>query len=130
LARGGAAVRPAGSNCCWLAPGFTGPLKKFAAESRQAGAAEAHAHELDVAETTAWKFLWPVDRKNRKFGIWKSKFGTSSSTTPAALMAVYTFVLGLYADWDAMLHSKRARLLRLSFSSLAASGARCGREHP
>src|SRR5712671_109006 len=96
-------------------------LKKVTAESRQAGAAEAHFHELDVAKTESVE----------TFIAWaKAKIQDPKSKTPdparlhvlinnaGGAIGVDTIAEGQDADWEAMLQSNVLGVLRVTRAAL------------
>ena len=93
-------------------------LKTVAAESRQAGAAAAHVHELDVAETAsvetfmAWAKKKIVNRKSKIANLHvliNNAGGAHGADTVAE---------GKDADWEAMLQSNVLGVLRVTRAAL------------
>jgi len=93
-------------------------LKKVAAESRQAGAAAAHFHELDVAETAsvetfmAWAKKKIVNRKSEIANLHvliNNAGGAHGADTVAE---------GKDADWETMLQTNVLGVLRVTRAAL------------
>jgi 3-hydroxy acid dehydrogenase / malonic semialdehyde reductase len=93
-------------------------LKKVVAESRQAGAAEAHAHELDVAETTSVEVFMAWAKK--KIGNRKSEIGNLHVliNNAGGAHGMDTVAEGRDADWEAMLQSNVLGVLRVTRAAL------------
>src|SRR5450432_2552382 len=93
-------------------------LKKVAAESRKAGASEAHVHELDVAETTSVEVFMTWAKK--KIENRKSEIGNLHVLVNNAGGAhgVDTVAEGRDADWEAMLQSNVLGVLRVTRAAL------------
>jgi len=93
-------------------------LKKAAAESRQAGAAAAHFHELDVANTASVEaFMAWAKRKiaNRKSQIENLHVLVNNA---GGAHGVDTIAEGRDDDWEAMLQSNVLGVLRVTRAAL------------
>jgi NADP-dependent 3-hydroxy acid dehydrogenase YdfG len=86
-------------------------LKKVAAESRQAGAAAAHFHELDVASTASVEtfMAWAKEKIGNLHVLINNAGGAHGSDTIAE---------GKDADWEAMLQTNVLGVLRVTRAAL------------
>jgi 3-hydroxy acid dehydrogenase / malonic semialdehyde reductase len=93
-------------------------LEKVAAESRKAGASEAHVHKLDVAETASVEdfMAWAKD----KIGNRQPKSGNLHVliNNAGGAHGVDTVAGGRDADWEAMLQSNVLGVLRMTRAAL------------
>ena len=93
-------------------------LKKVAAESRKAGALEAHVHELDVAETASVEVFMAWAKE--KIGNQKSETGHLHVliNNAGGAHGMDTVAEGRDADWEAMLQSNVLGVLRVTRAAL------------
>ena len=93
-------------------------LKKVAAESRKAGALEAHVHELDVAETSSVAVFMAWAKQ--KIGNQKSETGNLHVliNNAGGAHGMDTVAEGRDADWEAMLQSNVLGVLRVTRAAL------------
>ena len=93
-------------------------LKKVAAESRQAGAAAAHYHELDVSKTgSVEKFVSWARKKVQNSGFKIRNLHVLINNAGGAHGADTIFE-GKDADWEAMLQSNVLGVLRVTRAAL------------
>src|SRR5665213_887969 len=88
-------------------------LKKVAAESRRAGAAEAHFHELDVSKTASVEnfFAWAKKKlKAQPLHVLINNAGGAHG--------IDTVAEGKDADWEAMIQSNVLGVLRVTRAAL------------
>jgi len=86
-------------------------LKKVAAETRKAGAAEVHFHFLDVAKTESVEtFISWVRQKIRNLHVLINNAGGAHGLDPVAG--------GKDADWEAMIQSNLLGVLRMTRAAL------------
>jgi NADP-dependent 3-hydroxy acid dehydrogenase YdfG len=117
---GAAAARAFGAEGCKLLLGArrVDRLKKVAAEARQAGAAEAHFHVLDVSKTASVEeFLqWATG----KIGNRQSAIGNLHVliNNAGGAHGLDTVAEGKDEDWEAMLQSNVLGVLRMTRAAL------------
>jgi 3-hydroxy acid dehydrogenase / malonic semialdehyde reductase len=93
-------------------------LKKVAAESRKAGAAEAHFHELDVSNTASVEVFMAWAKK--KIGNRQSAIGNLHVliNNAGGAHGVDTVAEGKDTDWEAMIQSNVLGVLRVTRAAL------------
>jgi 3-hydroxy acid dehydrogenase / malonic semialdehyde reductase len=93
-------------------------LEKVAAESRKAGAAEAHFHKLDVSKTASVETFMAWAKKkivNRKSQIVNLHVLINNA---GGAIGMDTIAAGQDADWEAMLQSNVLGVLRVTRAAL------------
>jgi 3-hydroxy acid dehydrogenase/malonic semialdehyde reductase len=93
-------------------------LKKVAAESRKAGATEAHFHELDVSKTASVEMFmaWAKEKiRNSQFAIRNLHVLINNA---GGAHGVDTVAEGKDADWEAMMQSNVLGVLRVTRAAL------------
>jgi serine 3-dehydrogenase len=94
-------------------------LKKVAAESRKAGAAAAHFHELDVSNTSSVKVF--MGWAKRKIAGRRAPIGNLHVliNNAGGAHGLDTIADGKDADWEAMIQSNVLGVLRVTRAALA-----------
>jgi 3-hydroxy acid dehydrogenase/malonic semialdehyde reductase len=101
-------------------------LKKVAAESRKAGATEAHFHELDVSKTASVEMFmaWAKEKiRNSQFAIRNLHVLINNA---GGAHGVDTVAEGKDADWEAMMQSNVLGILRVTRAALPLLPSRDG----
>ncbi len=117
---GAAAARAFGAEGAKLLLGArrVGRLKKVAAESLQAGAAAAHAHELDVTQTSSVEtfIAWAKEKiRSPKLEIRNLHVLINNA---GGAHGLDTVAAGKDADWEAMIQTNVLGVLRMTRAAL------------